>query len=114
MVGVAGIALIGGRLLAGFLLDRIHGPYVAAAFVLATMAGILRHSLLAQQPPTTPPCLVGLLPPQNVLFVGGEPKVACEFTPSRHWVCPGKQPLRPQVSIYFYNTFTKEPVEFKK
>ncbi|MBM3956672.1 MAG: AAA family ATPase, partial [Gemmatimonadetes bacterium] len=33
--------------------------------------------LLAQQPPTTPPCLVepGLLPPQGILFVGGEPKV---------------------------------------
>src|SRR5881628_1684277 len=33
--------------------------------------------LLEQQPPTAPPCLVepGLLPPQGVLFVGGEPKV---------------------------------------
>ena len=33
--------------------------------------------LLAQQPSTTPPCLVepGLLPPQGILFVGGEPKV---------------------------------------
>ena len=33
--------------------------------------------LLAQQPPMAPPCLVepGLLPPQGILFVGGEPKV---------------------------------------
>jgi hypothetical protein len=33
--------------------------------------------LLQQQPPTAPPCLVepGLLPPQGILFVGGEPKV---------------------------------------
>src|SRR5438105_15503885 len=32
---------------------------------------------LEQQPPTAPPCLVepGLLPPQGILFVGGEPKV---------------------------------------
>ena len=33
--------------------------------------------LLEQQPATSPPCLVepGLLPPQGILFVGGEPKV---------------------------------------
>jgi len=33
--------------------------------------------LLQQQPQTAPPCLVepGLLPPQGILFVGGEPKV---------------------------------------
>ena len=33
--------------------------------------------LLEQQPCTPPPCLVepGLLPPQGILFVGGEPKV---------------------------------------
>src|SRR5512132_4080924 len=33
--------------------------------------------LLEQQLPTAPPCLVepGLLPPQGILFVGGEPKV---------------------------------------
>jgi len=33
--------------------------------------------LLEQQPPTAPACLVepGLLPPQGILFVGGEPKV---------------------------------------
>jgi hypothetical protein len=33
--------------------------------------------LLERQPPSPPPCLVepGLLPPQGILFVGGEPKV---------------------------------------
>ena len=33
--------------------------------------------LLERQPATSPPCLVepGLLPPQGILFVGGEPKV---------------------------------------
>jgi hypothetical protein len=33
--------------------------------------------LLAQQPATSPSCLVepGLLPPQGILFIGGEPKV---------------------------------------
>ena len=33
--------------------------------------------LLEQQPSSAPPCLVepGLLPPQGILFVGGEPKV---------------------------------------
>jgi hypothetical protein len=33
--------------------------------------------LLEKQPPTAPPCLIepGLLPPQGILFVGGEPKV---------------------------------------
>ena len=46
MVGVAGIALIAGRLLAGVLLDRIHGPYVAAVFFLAPMVGIALLSTL--------------------------------------------------------------------
>jgi MFS family permease len=41
MVGIAGIALIGGRLLSGFLLDRMHAPYVAAAFFLSPLIGII-------------------------------------------------------------------------
>jgi cyanate permease len=40
MVSIAGLALIGGRLLAGYLLDRIHAPLVAAAFFTAPMIGI--------------------------------------------------------------------------
>jgi MFS family permease len=41
MVGIAGMALIGGRLLSGFLLDRIHGPYVAAVLFLAPLVGMV-------------------------------------------------------------------------
>ena len=41
MVGIAGTALIGGRLLSGFLLDRLHAPYVAAVFFLAPLMGIV-------------------------------------------------------------------------
>jgi MFS family permease len=40
MVSAAGIALIAGRLLAGYLLDRVHAPYVAAVFFLAPLVGI--------------------------------------------------------------------------
>lgn len=36
-----GMALIFGRLLAGYLLDRYHAPYVAAAFILMPLAGLL-------------------------------------------------------------------------
>jgi cyanate permease len=41
MVGIAGAALIAGRLLSGFLLDRIHAPYVAAVFFLAPLMGVV-------------------------------------------------------------------------
>jgi len=41
MLGIAGTALIAGRLLSGFLLDRIHAPYVAAVFFLAPLIGIV-------------------------------------------------------------------------
>jgi MFS family permease len=41
MVGIAGVALIGGRMFAGFLLDRIHAPYVAAVFFLAPLMGMV-------------------------------------------------------------------------
>lgn len=37
---MAGFALIGGRLLAGYLLDRMFAPYVAVAFFLSPLAGI--------------------------------------------------------------------------
>src|SRR5262249_37704907 len=46
---VAGIALIGGRLLAGYLLDRIFAPYVALVFFVAPMIGIVLL-LVASQP----------------------------------------------------------------
>jgi predicted MFS family arabinose efflux permease len=61
MVGIAGIALIGGRLLAGFLLDRIHAPYVAAAFFLAPLMGIVvLLSTLRQEAAAVGTVLVGV------------------------------------------------------
>jgi MFS family permease len=39
-MGFAGIALTAGRLLAGYLLDRIHAPHDAAIFFLKPLAGI--------------------------------------------------------------------------
>jgi AAA domain len=43
----------------------------------ASPAVLSLAQLLERQPPIAPPCLVepGLLPPQGILFVGGEPKV---------------------------------------
>ncbi len=40
-LGTAGVALIAGRLLAGWMLDRVHGPLVAAAFFALPMIGVL-------------------------------------------------------------------------
>jgi len=60
MVGLAGIALIGGRLMAGFLLDRIHGPYVAAAFFLTPAAGIVLLSTLRHGAVEAGTVLVGI------------------------------------------------------
>lgn len=45
----AGLALIGGRLLAGYLLDRIHAPYVAMFFFAIPLVGI--GLLMAELPP---------------------------------------------------------------
>jgi MFS family permease len=39
-LSASGIALTGGRIVSGFLLDRIHGPYVAAFFFVASAIGI--------------------------------------------------------------------------
>ena len=36
----SGIAILVGRILSGFCLDRFHGPYVAVAFLVFPMAGI--------------------------------------------------------------------------
>ncbi len=41
MVSIAGIALIAGRMFSGYLLDRMHAPYVAAAFFVAPLIGIV-------------------------------------------------------------------------
>lgn len=40
MLSVTGIALIGGRILSGFFLDRFFAPYVAACFFLLPLTGI--------------------------------------------------------------------------
>src|SRR5207248_687961 len=49
----------------------------AAATKSASPTVLSLAQLLEQQPSSAPPCLVepGLLPPQGILFVGGEPKV---------------------------------------
>ena len=51
---------------------REDAPKESAAATVLSLA-----KLLEQQPTTTPACLIepGLLPPQGVLFVGGEPKI---------------------------------------
>jgi MFS family permease len=43
-LSISGLALIGGRIVSGFLLDRLFAPYVAASFFLVPLVGI---SLLA-------------------------------------------------------------------
>ena len=49
-ISAAGLALIGGRLLAGYLLDRIFAPYVAAFFFLAPLVGIVMLLSLSSAP----------------------------------------------------------------
>lgn len=41
VLGVSGAALIGGRILSGFLLDWVHARYVAASFFLLPLVGIV-------------------------------------------------------------------------
>ncbi len=48
VLSAAGIALIGGRLLAGYLLDRVFAPYIALAFLLAPMFGIVSLATVSQ------------------------------------------------------------------
>lgn len=50
LVGVSGLALIAGRLLSGFLMDRFFGPRVAALFFLVPLAGILMLSVSVASP----------------------------------------------------------------
>jgi MFS family permease len=66
IISSSGIALIVGRLLAGWIIDRIFAPYVAVFFLLSPLLGLL---ILALQPDAVPP-LVGVL--LLGLGIGGE------------------------------------------
>jgi len=57
IISSSGIALIVGRLLAGWIIDRIFAPYVAVFFLVCPLVGLL---ILALQPDAVPP-LVGVL-----------------------------------------------------
>ena len=58
-LGVFGLATMAGRLLAGFLVDRIFAPYVATFFFLAPIAGFAFLSTAT-----------GILPALGVVFMG--------------------------------------------
>jgi MFS family permease len=58
--------LIVGRLLAGWIIDRVFAPYVAVFFLLCPVAGLL---ILALQPAEVPPIIGVLL---LGLGIGGE------------------------------------------
>jgi len=66
IISSSGIALIVGRLLAGWIIDRIFAPYVAVFFLVCPLAGLL---VLALQPAAVSP-LVGVL--LLGLGIGGE------------------------------------------
>ena len=66
IISASGIALIVGRLLAGWIIDRIFAPYVAVFFLVCPLVGLL---VLALQPPAVPP-VVGVL--LLGLGIGGE------------------------------------------
>jgi MFS family permease len=66
IISSSGFALIVGRLLAGWIIDRVFAPYVAIFFLVCPMAGLL---ILALQPVEVSP-LVGVL--LLGLGIGGE------------------------------------------
>lgn len=66
IISSSGIALIVGRLLAGWIIDRVFAPYVAVFFLVCPMVGLL---ILALQPAAVSP-LVGVL--LLGLGIGGE------------------------------------------
>jgi len=45
-----GLALIAGRLLSGYFMDRFIGPYVAAIFVLVPLAGVVMLAASVARP----------------------------------------------------------------
>ncbi len=66
IISSSGFALIVGRLLAGWIIDRVFAPYVAVFFLVCPMVGLL---ILALQPAAVSP-LVGVL--LLGLGIGGE------------------------------------------
>lgn len=50
LVGASGLALIAGRLLSGYFMDRFFGPYVAAIFFLVPLVGILMLTGSVERP----------------------------------------------------------------
>ena len=58
VISSAGLALIIGRLLAGWLIDRIYAPYVAVFFLVCPLIGLL---VLAAQPAGVPPIVGAIL-----------------------------------------------------
>jgi MFS family permease len=66
IISSSGFALIVGRLLAGWIIDRIFAPYVAVFFLVCPLIGLL---ILALQPAAVSP-LVGVL--LLGLGIGGE------------------------------------------
>ncbi|WP_213737894.1 MFS transporter [Bradyrhizobium sp. dw_411] len=66
IISSSGLALIVGRLLAGWIIDRVFAPYVAVFFLVCPMVGLL---ILALQPAAVSP-LVGVL--LLGLGIGGE------------------------------------------
>ena len=59
-LGIFGLATMGGRLLAGFLVDRIFAPYVATFFFLAPIAGFAFLASAAGMLPTAGVVLMGI------------------------------------------------------
>lgn len=66
IISSSGIALIVGRLVAGWIIDRVFAPCVAVFFLLCPLAGLL---ILALQPAEVPPIIGVLL---LGLGIGGE------------------------------------------
>jgi predicted MFS family arabinose efflux permease len=60
VLGIFGLATLSGRLLAGYLVDRIFAPYVATVFFLAPIAGFAFLASAAGSLPAIGVVLMGL------------------------------------------------------
>lgn len=66
VLSIAGIALIAGRVICGYLLDKFHGPYVACAFLILPTLSII-GLVAGVQGPMLALCAIGL-----GMGIGGE------------------------------------------